>query len=62
MPICRRHKKENCTKEIPSSNPKKMGTKNRLETSKCPIEEITCKIDLGKPELSLFGFKTHNME
>jgi hypothetical protein len=46
-------------KMTPSSNPKKTGTKNRFETNKCPIEEITCKIDLGKHEISLFGFKTH---
>jgi hypothetical protein len=39
-----------------------METKNKLKTNKCPIEEITCKIDLGKPEILLFGFKTHNME
>jgi hypothetical protein len=36
-----------------------MGIKSRLKTNKCPIEEITCKINSRKHEISLFGFKTH---
>jgi hypothetical protein len=59
MTTCRRHKKYNCTKEIPSNTHKKTRTESRLKTNKCPIDEITCKIDLGKLEISLFGFKTH---
>jgi hypothetical protein len=54
--ICR------CTKEIPSNSHKQMGTESRFETNKLPIEEITCKIDSGKCEISLFGFKTHIKE
>jgi hypothetical protein len=60
MPTYGGHKKENYTKEIPSSGPKNMRIESWLQVSKCPIEEITCKIDLGKLEISLFGFKTNS--
>jgi hypothetical protein len=62
MPSCRRHEKENYTKKIPSNGPKQIGIENWLQINKFPIEEIECKIDLGKPEISLFGFKTHNIK
>jgi hypothetical protein len=63
MLTCKRHKKKkNCIKEIPSSSPKKTRTESKLKTNKCHVEEITCKIDSGKLETSLFGFKTHSME
>jgi hypothetical protein len=62
LPAYKGHEKKNYIIKIPSNNPKKTGTESKLKTSKCPIEEISCKIDLGKPKISLFGFKTHSME
>jgi hypothetical protein len=32
-------------KKTPSNSPKKIRTENIFETNKCPIEEITCKIE-----------------
>jgi hypothetical protein len=62
MPTYGGHKMDNYTKEIPSNGPKKTGIESWLQASKCSIEEIACKIDLGKLEISLFGFKTNSMK
>jgi hypothetical protein len=62
MPTYRGHKKENCTKEICNNDHKKTGRKLWHQANKCPIEDIACKIDFKKLEISLFGFKTHNKE